>query len=394
MFELVNNRLNKKTDAFSCRRRQILLGLAAAGLAPGLSAENKKSDLLTVGQKREVWVSAQGSSAKFFGVSWTDSQSGSVETALSGFRGHAVSAHPLRPENIIMYGRRPAVTAVEVSLKTGEVEKIFSCADGKHLLGHGCFSKKGHLLYTTEAELKSGRGKIVVRDALSYRQLDELESYGIGPHEIKLMPDGKTLVIANGGILTHPDTGRKKLNLETMQSSLLYIDLKSGRKLNEITIPEPKASIRHLDVASDGTVVFAMQVQREACGHNKVVPLVGSHKQGEKVKLFVQPERVTEQMKDYAGSVVINEKHRVVGVTSPKGDLAAFWHIDSGELAGYHQLSDVCGINLTADQSHFVMSSSIGQLRFIEASTLKENKSRRIVSDNIHWDNHLVLTSL
>ena len=46
---------------------------------------------------------------------------------------------------------------------------------------------------------------IGVRDAQDgYRQIGELPSDGIGPHEATLMPDGKTLVVANGGIRTHP----------------------------------------------------------------------------------------------------------------------------------------------------------------------------------------------
>ena len=41
---------------------------------------------------------------------------------------------------------------------------------------------------------------IGVRDALDgYRQIGELPSFGIGPHEATLMPDGKTLAIAKAG---------------------------------------------------------------------------------------------------------------------------------------------------------------------------------------------------
>ena len=42
-------------------------------------------------------------------------------------------------------------------------------------------------------------------------RIGELASFGVGPHEVVLMPDGATLVVANGGIRTHPDRDRAKL---------------------------------------------------------------------------------------------------------------------------------------------------------------------------------------
>jgi hypothetical protein len=51
-----------------------------------------------------------------------------------------------------------------------------------------------------------------VRDATDgYRQIGELASFGVGPHELVLMPDGATLAVANGGIRTHPGRDRAKL---------------------------------------------------------------------------------------------------------------------------------------------------------------------------------------
>lgn len=374
----------KKSYHFN--RRQFILGLVSAGFSSLLFA-NKAAP-----KKRELWVSAQGKSADSVGLSWIDQRKKETSSVLSSFRGHGISRHPLHESSVIMYGRRPNTSAIEVNLKSGTIDHVFHCKKERHLFGHGCFSANGQWLFTSETDLKTGKGKIAIRDALSYRQFAEYESYGIGPHEIKLMPDGKTLVIANGGILTHPTTGRKKLNLHSMDSSLTYINLDSGEKVDEVRVSESKASIRHLDVMANGTVVFAMQMQRAASGHHKTVALAGAHRRGEAVRLLQKPEALIYQMKDYAGSVIVSNQTRIGGWTSPKGNLAAFWRIDSGQFIGYHSLNDVCGISLTADQKFFVLSSSIGQLRFLDALTLKENRAMRIVSNNTHWDNHLIST--
>ena len=50
---------------------------------------------------------------------------------------------------------------------------------------------------------------IGVRDATDgYRQIGEFAAHGVEPHDIALLADGRTMVIANGGIRTHPDSRR------------------------------------------------------------------------------------------------------------------------------------------------------------------------------------------
>ncbi|MBW9268686.1 MAG: DUF1513 domain-containing protein [Candidatus Thiodiazotropha sp. (ex. Lucinisca nassula)] len=309
----------------------------------------------------------------------------------SGFRGHGVSLHP-SDNRIVMFARRPGTEAIEVDLESHDHRLAFVCKKNRHLFGHGCFSADGKLLFNTETEIDTGRGLIAIRDANSYELLAEIASHGIGPHELKLLNDDKTLVVANGGILTHPDSGRKKLNLDSMSSNLCYIDSNSGKKLALHRLDETKASIRHLDVADDDTVAFAMQFQREAVAHDSLVPLTATHRLGDSLHLLKAPEAIVMQLRDYIGSVAINNKNRVVGFTSPKGSIAVFWNLKNGAFLGYHQLHDVCGIAVTEDQRYFALTSSNGQMRLLDAQTLKEDRAHRQHPD-IRWDNHLLLTT-
>ena len=369
------------------QRRRFLISLLVAG-------GYYSSSGCSLGQKanQDILVSAQGRKKDRYGLSWLSE--GEVKTALSGFRGHGASQHPLRSTSVIMYARRPGTTGVEVNLQTGAIDKVFDCQNNRHMLGHGCFSLDGKTLFTTEADYQNGTGKIGIRDALSYQQIGEYDSHGIGPHELKLMPDGKTLVIANGGILTHPNSSRKELNLNSMSSSLTYLDIENGQKLDDFRVAENKASIRHLDVAADGTVAFAMQMQRKVADHEHTVALGGIHKPGQAIQLLEQPEVLIDQMKDYMGSVAINDRTRTAGFTSPRGDVAAFWNIDSGELQGHHALHDVCGIATTSDQRYFILTNSFGQIRQLDAMTLKENPTARSQLAETYWDNHLLVASL
>lgn len=376
---------------------QQLLGGTLLATSPSLFAQtlSKQADLKLL----EGWFSAQGSQADSYGFAanvdlQVDGAKQSKHIAgLSGFRGHGGAQHPnivQKPHSVLMFGRRPSNESIEVDLFTGEVMARFRAQPNRHFFGHGAFSADGKTLFTVEADVIKGVGVIGIRDADSYQWLGEYSSYGVGPHQMMLMPNGRELVVANGGILTRPESGREKLNLATMRSTLTYIDVETGKMASEWQVPEPKASIRHLDVIEDGTVAIAMQVQRDACGHETLVPLTAIHKPGQAIQLLDQPDILIEQMADYVGSVAIHAESRTAGFTSPRGDVVGFWDIDSGDFKGYHGLRDVCGIAVSKQDSAFIITNSYGMVQTIDANSLQERVALRRHYPDMAWDNHMV----
>lgn len=351
-------------------------------------------------KSEEIWLSAQGRSQEEYALGWIEADIKGNGLAHSHFRGHGLAQNPIKPEQVIMFSRRPGTQGIRLNLISKKIDGHFNSAFNRHMHGHGCFSANGKLLYCTESQINnsqgkaSGQGKITVRDADSLELIKEFDSYGIGPHEIALMPDGVTLVVANGGLLTHPDSGRKILNLDSMRSSLNYIDSRNGKLISEHALAENKASIRHLDVAHDGTVAIALQVQRQAMNNNELTPLAAVHKQGQSIKMFNAPEALTTKLNDYMGSVVIHNQQRLAAFASPKGDLLMFWHLDDLSLQGYHGFHDVCGLTLSQDNKYFVLSNSTGKIRLINASSLKLEKEKSLSFSQTSWDNHMISVSL
>lgn len=381
---------------FHLHRRRLLGALAAAGLLP-LSAFTARHLLTADGtpaEPGEVWFSAAILGNDGFGAAWHHKNASQDVQLPTDFRGHGAALHPTRPNSALLFARRPGYTGIEVDLASGELVNQFHCAQGRHLYGHGCFSADGKVLFTTEADIEGGVGKIGIRDADTYQLLGEYDSYGVGPHELRLMPDGNTLVVANGGLLTRPDTGRRVLNLDTMDSSLVYIDAHSGELVDQVRVAEPKASLRHLDVANDGTVAVAIQVQREATQHSDLVPLAITHRRGDAARVLHEPLPILARLQDYMGSVAISNTTRRVGFTSPRGNLAVFWDLDSGEFVGQHSMRDVCGLATDPSQSRFILSSSSGQMRVLDSTTLQEQREQRVNAAGLHWDNHMVVTQL
>lgn len=365
-------------------RRNTLKAIAAAS-ALGLTACRQQKTATS----EDIIFSAQGQNNDHYALSWF-SQQQDARSALSGFRGHGAAQHPTEPWRVVMFARRPGLYAIEVDLRSGQVIHKIQSPEGHHMHGHGAFSADGQWMFSTESDYRSGEGKVLIRDTRDYRLVGEYLTHGIGPHQMMLMPDLQTLVVANGGLRTHPDSGRKILNSESMDSSLVYLDAATGTVTGQYRVPETKASIRHLDVAHDGTVVIATQIQRDAMSNDDIIPLAAVHRPAAEQLIPLQaPSGLLHQFNDYMGSVAISQTERVAGFTSPRGNIAAFWHIDSGELLGYHAFHDVCGLTTTDAGRAFVMSNSAGEVRYLSALSLQEDRSRRRQFAGKHWDNHM-----
>ncbi|MEM6581083.1 MAG: DUF1513 domain-containing protein [Pseudomonadota bacterium] len=340
----------------------------------------------------ERWVSASGAETDHYALGWVTANGGSHDTTAIPFRGHAALQHPTRNNSVLIISRRPGTVTLEIDLARGELVSRFASIPGHHFSGHACASADGRYLFSTEGDNVSGQGKIVVRDANDYAQLEVFSSNGIGPHDLRMMPDSDLLVVANGGILTRPESGRKALNLGTMQSNLSYLDMSNGSVRAQYRPADTKSSIRHLDVTSDGVLVYAMQFQRDAAVHNRIVALAGVQHPGQALQPFKQPEVVLDRFRDYVGSVAVCNRSRVAGFTSPRGNLAAFWHIDSGDCVGYHSMRDVCGIAVSQEQGAFVLSNSFGEIRLLDTATITERRDQRFRLTERRWDNHLLVT--
>ena len=373
-------------------RRQFLKSIISIGIAaPSLTAASTSYGFLPESwfTENERWLSAQGNNPENYGLGFIEQNQ--YQALNSKFRGHGLCQNPSLDHQVVMFSRRPGTTGLVVNTRTMEAEITFESEQDHHMHGHGCFSADGLFLFTAESNYKTGQGVITIRDTKDFKIIKTLSSYGIGPHEIALMPDNTTLVIANGGLLTHPESGRKVLNLETMQFNLSFINWHNGKLLKQMTAPEPKASIRHLDVAPDGTVAIAMQVQRNAMQHNKLVPLAAVVKpSATTLTLLHAPEPVLQKMNDYVGSIRINSDTSTLAMTSPKGDVALFYDLHDTKLKDIHAFHDVCGLTISTDKQYFILSNSAGKIRHINSHSFKELKAKRLHFPNQQWDNHMI----
>lgn len=301
-------------------------------------------------------------------------------------RCHDVVCHPSLPLAMFV-GRRPSRESYLIDTRDGRLLQTLHSPADRHFYGHGVFHRDGDWFYSTENDTRDpGRGVIGVyrRDGQQWQRHSEFATHGIGPHQLRWMPDGEHLVVANGGIRTEADS-REMLNLDAMDASLVLLG-RDGRLLSHERLAQQMNSIRHLAVASDGTVVSGQQYEGDA---GDVVPLLAIKRPGQPYQPFPLAEAQRQAMRQYTASVAIHSDLRLLAVTAPRGNRFMVWNLDSAELLLDTPLPDCAGIGVVADG--FVVSSGQGRCRHFDCRSRQPRMQALQLPAGL-WDNHLLLS--
>ncbi len=330
------------------------------------------------------WLTGYGTQKGEFGLVRIEKDLSVHHVLTSQQRLHGVLVHPTRAE-VCAPSRRPG-DLFSVLTAEGNYEEYQAPAD-RHYFGHGSFTADGSMLYLAENDYEGERGVIGVYDAnASYKRMGEFYSGGIGPHQMQRHPDGKHLVVANGGILTHPDTGRAKLNLGTLRPSLSLINMQSGQVVEEARLPDEwhHLSIRHFDLTSAGEVIFGVQNQRKPYGD---APMVGRWEPGRALVMFSAPVEGWPVLNGYVGSVAVDRSGTIVAAASPRGASVVFWHIRSGQPVATLPCPDVCGVAPTGRGNEFLITSGQGKMMYLQVSR-SGLQVLRTARSKLWFDNH------
>ena len=319
-------------------RRHFLKAGGAAFLA-ALSPDGARAAL----SADALFATAYRDEAGRFGIATLTEDGALVDRALLPDRAHGL-AYSATGDHVAAFARRPGTYMMIVSRRGLADPVIVTAAEGRHFYGHGCFSPDGRLLYACENDFDGGRGVIGLYDATDgFRRTGEFLSQGIGPHDLSITDDGRMLIVANGGIETHPDFGRTKLNLDRMEPSLVLLDARDGQLIQKQALPAhlSKLSTRHVDTDGRGRIWFACQYEG---ARDDRPPLAGSFAPGEDIRFLTLPEDVTEGLALYVGAIAVNRREGLVGLVSPKGGLSVTVEMETGKVVRQERLPEAAGI--------------------------------------------------
>ena len=357
-------------------RRELLLSLAGSAVALALPRH------ALAAFQAECFAAARKDDRGTFSAALF-SLSGDVRSVELPGRGHDIALRPGGGE-WVAFARRPGRFAVAVPIGT-RPPVWFAAKPDRHFFGHGVFSADGRLLYSTENDYAGARGVIGVRDAAGeYRQIGEFPAHGIEPHDIALLSDGRSMVIANGGIRTHPDS-EGELNLPDMQPSLVYVDIETGDLLEEHRLASElhQLSIRHLAIGAGDVVAFGCQYRGP---EEDAPPLIGFHRRGQAPVVVPAPDETQVGLRNYIGSVAADRSGGIVAASAPKGGLITYWDVANRRYLGVTGLNDGCGLAPTHHQANFLLTSGEGWLATADASGAMQRQA-----SSFQWDNHAIL---
>jgi hypothetical protein len=246
-------------------RRQILLALAASGAAACLP----RLALGAAGPRQAIigaaWRGPDKNDPYFAGALVADWEARTLEIRYSvplPTRPHGLLAEA--DGGLLVTGVRPGTWLLRCDGKGEVTQQLRVDEEGSaRLNGHIVTGAGGDVLYATETDLKTGRGRIGVRDRRTLRKLAEFDTRGIDPHQLLLDHEGY-LMVANGGVPRTP--ADRKYDLQRMDSSLVRLDAGNGGLLRQWRLDDPRLSLRHLawnTSARDGRARLGIALQAE-----------------------------------------------------------------------------------------------------------------------------------
>lgn len=301
-------------------------------------------------------------------------------------RGHGLAVRPGSSE-AICFARRPGRFALVIDTLVGAVVTEIPAAPSRHFSGHGLFVQGGDLLLATENDEARRQGVIGVYDTrANYARLGEFPTFGIGPHDLAPLPDGKTLVVANGGIdKRHDDTGG--IHPADIHSSLVYLDWQAQRLVERVTLEAQFArlSIRHLALTQAGDVAAALQDSADVPDLD--FPLGFLHRAGGAPRWLEAPKGGWGSLRGYCGAAAADRGAGLVAMSSPRGNCVGLWD-ESGAALEALAIHDGCGLSATGAAGEILISSGSGEL--FSATREAKEPALRGANGEFRFDNHMI----
>jgi hypothetical protein len=257
--------------------------------------------------------------------------------------------HAVRVESggtVLVVARRPGDWLVRWT-PGGSTPPVWQWIDSDRAFnGHVLASLDGTRLFTTETDQGSGQSVLGVRDARSLEKIAEWPTHGTDAHDLQHDGEGG-LIVANGGVTAQQETGRLKLRLDTMDSSLVRLGATGGELRGQWRVADRRLSLRHLAWTHAGgqrVLGVSMQAEHTSPAERAAAPLLARF-DGRALAVCEQPAGTA--LAGYGGDITATGDGFAIGC--PRGGVVATWSAD-GRWRAARPLAGACPL-LTADDS-------------------------------------------
>lgn len=302
---------------------------------------------------------------------------------------HEVHLATLFPDqkSILVCSRKPGASLLKYSL-TGKLLAKLKPLENQHFEGHGIFSSDEKYLYVTASDFLQGKGKLLKLNSNDLSLVEQFDTQGIGPHELVWQND-EHIAIANTGVLTHPDSGRKILNPDSIQSNIVLFNVQDYKIHYEWKVPQLGLSARHLDRMDDGSLVIGCQYKKQ---DKRPACIAFANMTQGLVFADTDNDSLHWDMQGYSASIKAIPNSNQALISNPRGHLLTQWYEKNEktqQLIEQKKIKYNKGIKIHPQGEKAWVSQGAGQLlswdienRSLEGESIK-------IKDNIWWGNHL-----
>lgn len=290
------------------------------------------------------------------------------------------------PGQALAVARRPGEYLLRFDSRSARALQWLEMEDDRVLCGHACFAADGSALYTSETSTDTGAGFIAVRDPVHLHKRAEFPSGGLDPHMLLVEPGG-TLLVANGGRLNLPETGRSLRNAGHMDSNLARLDARTGALRQDWRLDDPFLSLRHLARAPNGTLAVALQAEHNDAASRNAAPLLAVL-DGDHLRSIALPDGVL--LGGYGGDVACITRPQGTGSGERFADRFVISATRSGQLAWWSTQGDAPAQTplpaagaLAPHGSDWLASGAHGGVRGMQQARALERQLPQV-----QWDNH------
>ena len=278
------------------------------------------------------------------------------------FRGHGVLKHPNHSRAVLVM-EKGGDKCAEIDLVKRKVSKIIKADEHSIFYGHGCFSSDGSKLYTSEHNKETRHGSIRIRNGKTYEPIGEISSYGFQPHDMMLIDEGQTVVIAN-----HGKSYRRGDQVGEQKTCVAFIDLKSGHLIKKLTAEGHGFELSHLFLSPEGQLIVGSLHPPGSKVDGNCAVFVAEKDSLQKLPL---PPDIQNRLKDQCFGMAIHKESGTLAVTCAKSNVAVFWNYREKIFLKSLESLEPYGIVVSGDRKYFLISTLTGVPVWVRTSDLE-----------------------
>lgn len=176
---------------------------------------------------------------------------GDLKIIKNGFMAHSLL--PLAQAGHYVAIEKWGPSCAVLDFENNAIIKTMENDEGDHFFGHGFYAKEQHVYAVSRVSKETQMGYLSLYDAVTHKRVGRIDVAQGALHEAVLLNDGTCLVAAAG--LKNLGYYYNTKVQDVAKGALVKLELKSGKILGKMELPDADQNLAHFSVLPTGDIV-------------------------------------------------------------------------------------------------------------------------------------------